>query len=145
VLRGHAFHALDRTDDTEHEFVAALDGLAPDEVEQRIYILAALGETYLYRMHRSGGRRYATEALALAEQIGRAHLTAQALAVLGHSDTSDGDLLTGQEKFRHAFAQADTSQIGPMMQAHDQYGLNLYCMGQFAEAAEHLQHVLHYA
>jgi class 3 adenylate cyclase/tetratricopeptide (TPR) repeat protein len=142
ALRGRALRALDQVEEAEYEFVAALNGIAADDVEQRIQILVALAEVWHLNPRRSFGRPYAEEALTLAQQVGRDDLVALAAAGMGLANTSDGNLLAGQERFQQAFALVDPGQIGQHVMAIDQYGLNLYYIGQLAEAAEHIQRVL---
>ena len=145
ALRGRALRALDQAAAAEHEFLTALDGLAPENIEQRIAVLIDLAVVSHFLFKAANIRRYADEALRLAERIGRDDLAARALAEMAIADTSDGEVVASVERFRQAFARAGPDQRRPLIVANDQYGQNLYYLGQYEEAAHRIQEVLDFA
>jgi tetratricopeptide (TPR) repeat protein len=143
--RGRAFRAVDQLIEAENEFMAALDGLAPEHIEQRIEILIDLGEVCLFLLKVASMRRYASEALKLAEQIGRDDLAAQAMAEKAMADESDGEVVASIGQFQRAFARAGPDHRRSLVVGLAYYGQNLYYLGHYDEAADHIQEVLDFA
>jgi tetratricopeptide (TPR) repeat protein len=100
--RGRAFGDVGQWALAKPELEMALELLEPDEQELRCKILMELTKTSFWLMDIPNVRRFATEALPIAEALGRNDLTGDALAWLGAALGSDGDPLAAGEINRKA-------------------------------------------
>jgi tetratricopeptide (TPR) repeat protein len=149
--RGKALIAAGLAVEGVQELEAALGSLAGDQrenqSERRIAILLELANGCLFGATdipdgTQRARAHATEALALAEGLQRDDLAARAISELAMYDTNDGLVRESQAQFERAFARAGADRIALLLPALDQYGLNCYYLGAFAEAERHTRQAL---
>jgi class 3 adenylate cyclase/tetratricopeptide (TPR) repeat protein/DNA-binding XRE family transcriptional regulator len=142
--RGQAFNAAALWSDASTELEAALAGLAPEQAEQRALILVERS-TATYFLASPNMRAQATEALEVAERIGRDDLAARAMSNLAICDTIDGLVRESQPRFEQAFARAGTDHMPSLHTGLDQYGLNWYYLSQYDRAITHTRQALELA
>jgi tetratricopeptide (TPR) repeat protein len=145
--RGKALIAAALAVEGVQELEAALESLEGDRIEKRIAILLALANgCYFGAAYIPDGpqraRTHATEALFLAEGLERDDLAARAISELAIYDTNDGLVQESQVLFERAFDTAGAERVASLLPALDQYGLNCYYLGAFAEADRHTRHAL---
>jgi tetratricopeptide (TPR) repeat protein len=146
VKRGQAFNAAAMWADAQRELEAALTGLAPDQAERRIAILVELAYASIFPSQGvERARAYATDALVVAERIGREDLAARALSALAEYDTNEGLLRESQPRFERAFVRAGVDHIAELLTGLDQYGLNWYYLGHFEQAGTFTRQALEIA
>jgi len=133
--RGKAFRTIAMWREASHELELALAGLTSEQVEQRIQVLIDLTEVRFWLQDVPGTRRYATEALVLAEEIGRDDLAAGAMGVLAHADGSDGAVQASLDQFQHALVRAGKN-LPTSLFWFEFYGLTLYWTGNCEAAIE---------
>jgi tetratricopeptide (TPR) repeat protein len=139
--RSQAFNAVALWSDAAGELEAALAGLTPEQAEQRAFILVEQAKTG-YFVGSPDARGYATEALEMAERIGRDDLAARAMSELAMADASDGLIQESQPQFEQAFARAGDDHLSSLLMGLDQYGVNWYYLGHYEEAVTHTRHAL---
>src|SRR5262249_7692826 len=83
-----------------------------------------------------GIRRYAAEALSLAEEIGRDDLAAQATCRLGLAESSEGEVRAAVRHYEQAFARAGQAHLATLVSGVEHAGLNLYWLGEYEAAIE---------
>jgi tetratricopeptide (TPR) repeat protein len=105
--RGTALSHLTRWTEAYEEWHAALVRVPPERGELRAEILFEMAQAgnWLF-LDAASIRRYADEALALAEGLGREDLAIAALSAQAVADSSDGQLHTGIARYRRAAEQA---------------------------------------
>ena len=113
---------------------AALETLTSDAVEPRIQALLDRAEVRHFLFDPPGIRRYATEALLLAERIGRDDLAAQATCRLGLAESSEGKVRAAVRHYEQAFARAGTAHLATLVSGIQSSGLNLYWLGKYDAA-----------
>jgi tetratricopeptide (TPR) repeat protein len=128
--RGVAFAKVGIWADARPALEAAVEGMPPECREQRAEILADLAMVCFWFLDVSSMRRHATEALALAEEIGRVDLGAKAMSWLAEAYKCDGDLLKTLDLYERAISQA--GEHCPVALAH--VPLTLFWLGRFNEA-----------
>jgi tetratricopeptide (TPR) repeat protein len=128
--RGTAFTNAGMWADARPALEAALEYLAPECRVQRAEILADLAMVCFWLLDVTNLPRYATEALAQAEEVGRADLVAKALAWLAEAQKTDGALQKTLELFGRAIATA--GEHCPVALAN--VALTLFWLGRFDEA-----------
>jgi class 3 adenylate cyclase/tetratricopeptide (TPR) repeat protein len=139
--RGQAFNAVALWVDAARELEAALAGLMPEQEELRARILVEQSSAS-YFQGCLNARSYATEALEIAERIGRDDLAARAMSDLAICDTNIGLVQESQPRFEQAFARAGDEHIASLHTGLDQYGLNWYYLSHYDEAVKHTRHAL---
>ncbi len=133
--RGKAFHAVAMWREASHELELALAGLTSEQVEQRIQVLIDLAQVRYWLQDVPSMRRYATEALALAEEIGRDDLAAGAMGVLALADGSDGAVQASLDQWQRALVRAGKNLL-TYPGWFEWYGLTLYWTGNYEAAIE---------
>jgi tetratricopeptide (TPR) repeat protein len=108
----------------------AIARLAPERVEQHIEALVELAVVCHWLLDVPSTRRYATEALARAEQIGRSDLAAGAMGALAFADSSDGELEASLQGYQRAFMRAGSLRTNLLAPAAEMSGLILYWVGR---------------
>jgi tetratricopeptide (TPR) repeat protein len=81
-------------------------------------------------------RQYATEALALANQLGRGDVETKAIAWLAAVEGSQGNLNSCLEQNQRAIGRARTLGIAPPAITGHYYPITLYWLGRLEEAVE---------
>lgn len=120
---------------------AALPGLAPQQYEQRLQVLIDLAEVRYWLSDTPSTRQYATEALKLAEQVGREEFAASAIGALAIADVSDGVVHASLDQYQRALARAGKNLL-PTLYWFEQYGLTLYWTGNYEAAIERSQQAI---
>jgi class 3 adenylate cyclase len=128
--RGAALARLGAWPDARADLEAALAALAPEQAERRAEVLAELSTVCFWALDAAGMRRYAAEAQAAAEPLGRDDLTAAATAWLAEAEKIDGDLPTARDLYRRAIARAGGLRVAPLANA----ALTFYLLGQIDDA-----------
>jgi tetratricopeptide (TPR) repeat protein len=142
--RGQAFNAVALWIDAVTELEAALAGVTPEQEEQRALVLVERA-TASYFLTSPNMRAHATEALEIAERIGRDDLAAQATSALALADASEGLIQESQSRFEQAFARAGDDHMASLHTGLDQYGLNWYYLSKYEEAVTHTRDALEIA
>jgi tetratricopeptide (TPR) repeat protein/predicted Ser/Thr protein kinase len=130
--RGRAFADVGQWAAAKAELAAALDLLGPDEQERRCEVLVELAKSAFWLFDIPAVRRFATEALAIGEVLGRNDLCGDATAWLAASTSSDGDVPTALEINRQAIRRAG----GVRSFALCQLTIAPYWVGRTREAIE---------
>jgi class 3 adenylate cyclase/tetratricopeptide (TPR) repeat protein len=133
--RGKAFRAVAMWREASQELELALAGLTSEQVEQRIQVLIDLTEVRFWLQDLPGTRRYATEALALAEEIGRDDLAGGAMGALALADGSDGAVQASLDQFQHTLGRVGKN-LPTSLFWFEFYGLTLYWTGNYEAAIE---------
>ncbi len=133
--RGKAFRAVAMWTEADQELKTALAGLAPEQHEQRLQVLIDLAEVRYWLSDTPSTRQYATEALKLAEQVGRDDLADSAMGALALSDASDGEVQVGLDQYQRAIDRADKDLLTHLFW-FEQYGLTLYWTGNYEAAID---------
>ena len=136
LRRSRALRTISVWPEAERELAAALATLAPEQVEPRIQALLDRAEVAHWQYSEPGLRRYATEALTLAERVGRDDLAAQALCRLALADSSTGAVRTAVQQYERAFQRAGEAHIMTLVTGVEYSGLNLYWLGEYSAAIE---------
>jgi tetratricopeptide (TPR) repeat protein/KaiC/GvpD/RAD55 family RecA-like ATPase len=130
--RARAFAALAQWAAEKREAELALGVAPPDALEQRAELVLTLAATSFYLLDIPAVRRFASDALALARQVDRGDLAADALGWLGRCLQADGDLLSAMDADRAATALGG----GRRGVALHHGPLTLYLAGRTGEAVE---------
>jgi class 3 adenylate cyclase/transcriptional regulator with XRE-family HTH domain/tetratricopeptide (TPR) repeat protein len=132
--RGIAFHRIGMWTEARSELEAAIEGFGPEHVDRHVEALVELAMVCHWLLDVPGTRRYATEALARAEQVGRADLAAGAMGALAFADSSDGRLASSLQGYERAFARAGDIRTTLLAPAVEMSGLILYWLGRTEQA-----------
>ena len=127
--RARAFGALTQWAFQKVETERALQHLDPRHVERRAELVTEMLGALFFLFDLPSLERAATEALALAEQVNRSDLAADAIAWRARVRAASGDLATSIEMERVAIARVD----GRRTVAHAMQSLNHYLMGTARE------------
>ena len=138
--RGKAFFAVAMWREASHELELALASLTSEQVEQRIQVLIDLAQVRYWLEDVPSMRRYATEALALAEEIGRDDLAAGAMGVLALADTSEGAVQASLDQWQRAHVLAGKNLL-TYPGLFEWYGLTLYWTSNYEAAIERFREV----
>jgi len=133
--RGKALRAAVMWTEAELELKAALSGLAPEQHEQRFQVLIDLASTRHWLFDTPSTRQYATDALRLAEQVGRGDLAATAMGELAIADSSDGLVQASLDQYQRALVRAGKNLLPPL-DWFVWYGLALNWTGNYEAAIE---------
>jgi tetratricopeptide (TPR) repeat protein len=134
--RGHAFTSLTQWANARTELEAALAGLPTEHAVERAQVLADLAIVCHWLLDVPTTRRYANEALTLAEQLGREDLAAGALCALALADSSDGLTQAGLKNFELAFARAGNPRTLALAAGQEMYGIIQYWFGDFQQSID---------
>jgi len=134
--RGMAFAHIGSWEDGKLEFEAALAAMGPGRRERRAEVLVDLAMMCFWAQDVPALRRHASEALELAEAVGRDDLAAGAQGALAAavSASPDGKVRESIHDLRKALARADQRVTGPVARGLQMYSLHLYWVGEFQEA-----------
>jgi tetratricopeptide (TPR) repeat protein len=133
VKRGRSFFAVGQWAQAKHAFEAAASLLDPAEHEQRAELLVRLAETAFWLMDVPALRKFAGEAQALADRVGRADLWADAQAWMASAMVSDGNVLAAIHMDGKALARAGGIRSFGLARTP----LTLYWAGLADEAIRH--------
>jgi tetratricopeptide (TPR) repeat protein len=144
--RGRALAAIGgaRWSEARREMEAALKELPPERHELRAEVLANLSLVCVWLQDVPQTRRHATEALALAEQVGRRDLAAMGMSGLALADSSDGELESSVSRCQRALALAAEAQVPPEVTALERCSLVLYWLGRHEAAIAHAREAIHW-
>src|SRR5215470_6880588 len=134
--RGKAFARVGEWVLARPDLDAGLHGIGVGQSERRADLLIDLAEVCFWSLDAPHLRRCATEAAALAEQIGRHELALHAEGWLAMADNSDGHVESSMRRFHDTVTRARALGIAP-----PGFVLPVYCnllgfTGAFAEAVE---------
>ena len=130
--RGRSLLAVGQWAAAKQAFEAAASLLGPGQLETRCQLAVRLAETSFWLMDVPALRGFAAEAQALAAQLGRDDLWAEAQAWLASAMVSDGDVLTAVEMDRTALDRAGGIRSFGQARAP----LTLYWAGRAEEAVQ---------
>jgi predicted ATPase len=133
--RGKAFRAVAMWSEADQELKAALAALALEQHEQRLQVLIDLAEVRYWLSDSRGTRQHASEALRLAEQVGRDDLAASAMGALALTVASDGAVQVGLDEYQRAINRAGKNLLTHLYW-FEQYGLALYWTGNYEASIE---------
>ena len=135
--RGTALFHLTRWAEALEEMNAALAHLPANRRELRAEILIELAKASYWAFSGAASiRRYADEALSLAEASGREDLAIAALSALVMADTADGQLHAGIARFSRAVTRAGGRHAGGLAVGSQFAGLVHYWLADFASAID---------
>jgi class 3 adenylate cyclase/tetratricopeptide (TPR) repeat protein len=140
--RGTAFCRVGLRAEARVELEVALAGLAPESSEPRIRALIELANSCHWLFDDPATRRYATEALASAEEAGRDDLAGAAMGCVALADCSDGELEISLTRYQRAFARAGAGPAAQLAPAMEMCAMVLYWLGRAEEAAELCQEAI---
>jgi tetratricopeptide (TPR) repeat protein len=139
--RGRSYRAVAQWTEADHELKTALPDLAPQQYEQRLQVLIDLAEVRYWLSDTPSTRQYATEALRLAEQVGRDEFAASAMGALAIAEASDGVVHASLDQYQRALVRAGKNLLPPLYW-FEQYGLTLYWTGNYEAAIERSQQAI---
>jgi tetratricopeptide (TPR) repeat protein len=132
--RGRAFIDLGMWAEAQQELEAALTELGPEDVDQRVEVLADLAWTRFWLIDVSGQYQAANQAMALAEKIERDDLVAKAMFAVGFSRMNEAELRQTQDLCRGALTRAGDTAIMELAMAAWASGIVSFWQGSFDEA-----------
>jgi DNA-binding SARP family transcriptional activator len=137
--RGRALAAIGGAlwPEARREMEAALEQLPPERHERRAEVLANLSLVCVWLQDAPETRRHASEALALAEEVGRRDLAAMGMSGLALADSSDGELESSVKRCQRAMALAAEARVPPEVTALERCSIVLYWLGRHEEAITH--------
>jgi predicted ATPase/DNA-binding winged helix-turn-helix (wHTH) protein len=128
--RGDALASVGNWPAAKEAFDAALQFLHSSRVERRAELLLKVAMVHFWLLDVAALRPHVTEALGLAEQVGRKDLAAEALGWLGRAAQADGNLEAAMEVDRRALAMPGASITGALVYSP----LTLYLAGELPSA-----------
>ena len=128
--RGDALASVGNWPTAKEAFDAALQSLHSSCIERRAELLLKLAMVHFWLLDVAALRPLVTEALALAEQVARKDLAAEALGWLGRAAQADGNLEAAMEVDRRALALPGVSITGSLVYSP----LTLYLAGELPSA-----------
>jgi tetratricopeptide (TPR) repeat protein len=138
VRRGRAFANVGSWPAARAAFACALETDDSESLDARADILLMLAMASFWVLDIAGLRPLATEALGLANQLGRRDLAGQALGWLGRAEQADGNLDAAIEIDRRALTLTDGVTLGGLVHAP----LTLYLAGKLPDAVDLAQNAL---
>jgi tetratricopeptide (TPR) repeat protein len=132
VKRGRCLFQVGQWAQARAAFEAALTLLPEENDEKRCELLVSLAEAAFWMMELPALRRYASEAQALSDRVGREDLWADARAWAASAMVSDGDVEGGVNADRQTLARAGGIRSFGMARVP----LTLYWIGCTDEAVE---------
>lgn len=145
MRRGTVYRAVARWAEADRDLTATLGSMSFNHDEQRAEALVTLAEVRHWRLDVPSTRRYASEALALAEQMGRDDLAARSMGALALAESSDGAIQASLDHFQHAFTRAGPHHLAALVSGVELAGLIQYWLGHFEKAVDRNQHALELA
>jgi transcriptional regulator with XRE-family HTH domain/tetratricopeptide (TPR) repeat protein len=136
VQCGRAFRTVAMWPEAVSALETALADLSPAHAEQRIQVLLDLAEVRHWLYDPPGIRRYASEALALAQQSGREDLAAHAMCRLALADSSEGDVRSAVQQYARAFRRAGLDHLASLVSGVEYSTLNLYWLAEYGTAVD---------
>ena len=128
--RGRAFGNLGQWGQQRAALEVALQHLQADEEEERCEILADLGQAHFWLFDIPSLERVSTEALKLAEELGRADLAAVAMGWLARCGQAGGNVVDAIERDRETIERfGESARI-----SHSLGSILLYWAGRGREA-----------
>jgi tetratricopeptide (TPR) repeat protein len=128
--RGEALASVGNWPEAKAAFATAVHHLGTDRVERRVELLLKLAMANFWVLDIAALRPLVTEALRLAEGVGRQDLAGEALGWLGRAEQADGNLNAAIEIDCKAFARTGAVASGALVHAP----LTLYLAGKFPDA-----------
>src|SRR5215469_4397337 len=128
--RGDALASVGNWPGAKAAFDAAVQCLHSSRSELRAELLLKLAMSHFWLLDVPAVRPLVTEALSLAERVGRQDLAAEALGWLGRAAQADGNLEAAMELDRKAFAMPGVSTTGSLVYSP----LTLYLAGELPSA-----------
>jgi tetratricopeptide (TPR) repeat protein/predicted Ser/Thr protein kinase len=128
--RGRAFAEVGLWGPARTELEAALALVDPPDTTRRTELLLEVSKCAFWMLDSPAVRRYATEALALAESLGRDNLVADAMSWLAGVLNAEGDAPAAAEMDRQAMARVG----GPKTFGLTRTVITLYHLGHIDEA-----------
>jgi tetratricopeptide (TPR) repeat protein/predicted Ser/Thr protein kinase len=130
--RGRAFGNLGQWGNQRAALELALRHVQPDQQEERCEILADLGQAHFWLFDIPALERVSTEALTLAEAIGRTDLAASAMGWLARCRQAGGDVLEAIDRDRETIERfGESARI-----SHSLGSVLLYWAGRYRQATE---------
>jgi transcriptional regulator with XRE-family HTH domain/tetratricopeptide (TPR) repeat protein len=138
VRRGNAFRSATLWAEAEAELTAVLEQLSAAQETLRTEVLTILAEIHpwLPVPDIPRARREASEALKLADQLGKDDLAARAMTVLALADSSDGQPQAGLEHMRRALARAGEAHLVGLASNVMSASMYEYWLGHFRDSVE---------
>ncbi|HSH83275.1 MAG TPA: AAA family ATPase [Herpetosiphonaceae bacterium] len=132
--RGKAFVNVSMWADARPELEAALAELPRENMEQRALVLIDLATVAFWLPDIHSLRRYATEAMTLADAVNREDIVAGAIAVLTLAYSSDGESQTVVSMAEESLVRAGDQPIAAVTFGVAIRSLNFFWLGHFKEA-----------
>jgi tetratricopeptide (TPR) repeat protein len=138
VRRGNALRSATLWAEAEAELTGVLEQLSAAQETLRTEVFTILAEIHpwLPVPDISRARREASEALKLANQLGRDDLAARAMTVLALADSSDGQPQAGLEHIRRALARAGETHLVGLASNVMSASMYEYWLGHFRDSVE---------
>ena len=134
--RGYAFVSMAMWPEARRELEVALAGFGAEQQDRYAEILTDITEACWWMLDIPAVRQYATEALALANQLGRGDVETKAIAWLAAVEGSQGNLTSCLEQNQRAIGRARALGISPPEITGHYYPITLYWLGRLEEAVE---------
>ncbi|HEY8600448.1 MAG TPA: AAA family ATPase, partial [Thermomicrobiales bacterium] len=132
--RGKTYMSLAWWVEARRELEAALDGLGASQQSARAEVLVDLLEVCWWLLDVPSVRRWASEALALAIELGRGDVETVAHGWLAAAVGADGDIVACVAQYGRALARGDALGIPTPAPLYPYLSLSLYWLGRFEEA-----------
>ena len=134
--RGHAFVSMGIWPEARRELEVALAGFGAEQQDRYAEILTDITEACWWMLDIPAIRQYTTEALALANQLGRGDIEMKAIAWLAAVEGSQGNLISGLEQNQRAIERARALGVPPPEITGHYYPITLYWLGRMEEAVQ---------
>ncbi|MBD0292445.1 MAG: tetratricopeptide repeat protein, partial [Jiangellaceae bacterium] len=134
--RGRALCNMGAPAEAREEFETVLLDLPDEEAAERAALMVELAGVWRWLGDTAALHKYASNALALAEQQGRDDLAAAALAAMASGESSQGRLAKSLELYRTAYDRTSEIRLPSLVQGLEQRQMILYWLGRSAEAIE---------
>jgi tetratricopeptide (TPR) repeat protein len=122
--------------EARRELDAALAEFGAEQPDRYAEILTDITEACWWMLDIPAIRQYTTEALALANQLGRGDIETKAIAWLAAVEGSQGNLVSCLEQNQRAIERARVLGISPPEITGHYYPITLYWLGRLEEAVE---------
>jgi tetratricopeptide (TPR) repeat protein len=122
--------------EARRELEVALAGFGAKQQDQYAEILTDITEACWWMFDIPAIRQYATEALALANQLGRGDVETKAIAWLAAAEGAEGNVVSCLEQNQRAIERAQALGIAPPQITGHYYPITLYWFGRLREAVE---------
>ena len=121
-------------EDARREFESALSCTSIDRRERRAELLLDLSMVCFWAQDVPSLRRHASEALQLAESLGRDDLAAGAQGALAAAASADGEVRASIRDLRQALVRGRGRGTGAVARGLQMCSLQLYWVGEYEEA-----------